>query len=510
MTPMSDRLLRSAPLQLLLAGSSRLIARLDGLLQDATAWFAATLLLFALQAVLILTHWPWFDEWQALQIALQSPDLPAMMENLSYEGHPPLWYLVLRLAGEVMPPLWVLPAVALALAAVTQGLILFNSPFTRAERLLVALSQFVLFETLTVSRSFTLGASLIVLALAIWRKRLAWLPIALLPMCDFLFGVVSTALVALQWRRGGLWWPGIALWLAMGLAATWSVIPAPDVVPALETQSPLMALGVTLSNFGLLLLPFQWSDFAPAWNSRLPLLLLPFGWIGFLWFAWLQTARDQWNRLILFGLLGIALAFSMALYTLSFRHMVVIALMLIALSWIDRGNGAETPDRGMRAWLLAAAACGLFSAGVSFVQPFDRAHVAARIIEERGLQGERWLVIPLDAAQGIPALTGMELENPSLDCVQSFVPWTSRFKPASRAEMAAYLRDRVAREGQFYLVTHHDLAGFPSDLIEEIAFVKGGYDRHDFGLYLVGPDAPKLHRDMPQCTPGTLPMRALP
>ena len=483
---------------------------LDRRLANTAAWVIAACLLFTLQAALILGHWAWLDEWQALQIAVQSPDLAALLHNLTYEGHPPLWYLILRWTAEFVPLLWVLPVVALVLALITQSLILFASPFTRAERLMVAASQFVLFEMLVVSRSLTLGTMLIVLALVLWQRRWVWLPIALLPMCDFLFGVVSIIFIALQWRRNALYWPGVALWLVVGLAAAWTVLPAPDVVPALADRAGFTGLGLFTSNLGLLLLPFQWEGFAPTWNSRLPLMLMPILWLGFVLFIYAQTARDSWNRAILFGLIGLGLVMSVALYPLAFRHLVIIALMLIALAWIDKLKGQDPVDPGFRVWLGMAAACGLFTSIVNFVQPFDRAHVAAAEIERLGLENERWLALRLDHAQGIPALTGMLFENPSHDCLQSFVPWTSNFRPTQRDEVQEFLENRVASQGQFYMVTRLQFGFLPEDLAQKIAVIPGGYLGKDYELYLVGPDAPKLPRDMPPCVPGTLPIRALP
>ena len=510
MARLTDQILQSAPVRFALARSSAAIDIADRWLGRQPNWIFAVACLAALQGALILTHWPWLDEWQGLQIAVQSPDLPALMRNLRYEGHPPLWYLILRYSAGIVPSLWVLAAVALALAALTQGLILFASPFTRAERLTIGASQFILFEMMTVSRGFTLGTALIVLTLALWRRRWAWLGIALLPMCDFLYGVVSLAFIALKWRGKALWWPGLAAWLVISLAAAWSVRLPPDVVPALATDNPLQGLGIFLSNLGLDFLPFQWTAYHPQWNSRPPLLLLPIAWIGFLWFALIQTRHERWNRIILFGLMAVMLAMSMAVYLLSFRHVVLVAVMLIGLAWIDLAEGRKRPDAGMRLWLLGAAGCGLFTAAVNFAEPFDRAHVAVREIEARGLEHERWLAFPLSHARGIPALSGIAFENPSFDCVQSFVPWTSDFFPDSREEAIGYLRARVAREGRFYMVTNLHLAGFPKDLVQPVALIPPGYDGLAYELYLVGPGAPKKPADKPQCVPGTREFRALP
>ena len=57
-------------------------------------WLLPLFLYLAVNAVLILNHESWRDEAQAWQIARQS-GLKELFEQLKYEGHPCLWYLVL-------------------------------------------------------------------------------------------------------------------------------------------------------------------------------------------------------------------------------------------------------------------------------------------------------------------------------------------------------------------------------------------------------------------------------
>ena len=52
--------------------------------------------LAAFQVALIVTHEPWRDELQALMLAQHSTSLADLFANLHYEGHPALWYLILR------------------------------------------------------------------------------------------------------------------------------------------------------------------------------------------------------------------------------------------------------------------------------------------------------------------------------------------------------------------------------------------------------------------------------
>ena len=97
-------------------GASFIIGSIEGWLDRPRNWIACALAVLILQTALVLTHQPWLDEWQALQISLQSPTITALLENLRYEGHPPLWYLILRAAGGVISPYWVLTVVQLPVA----------------------------------------------------------------------------------------------------------------------------------------------------------------------------------------------------------------------------------------------------------------------------------------------------------------------------------------------------------------------------------------------------------
>jgi hypothetical protein len=182
-------------------------ARVEAALDAPVVWRTAVVLLMALQAILVVTHHAWLDEWQALQIAVQSPTLGDLLQNLRYEGHPPLWYLILRAIGTVIPYLWVLAVAQLGIAGATQALILFRAPLGRLERLLIGSSYFILFEFGTLSRSLGLGALLTVAFFAARSPRAAWGAVILLPMVDFQFGLVSLCLIALLLKDGRWSWP---------------------------------------------------------------------------------------------------------------------------------------------------------------------------------------------------------------------------------------------------------------------------------------------------------------
>ena len=91
------------PVSAIVDAIDRTLGWCDLQLQKRAVWLTAVFTVIALQAALVLNHRAWLDEWQALQLSLQSPGLAALLDNLRYEGHPPLWYLLLRGASAILP-----------------------------------------------------------------------------------------------------------------------------------------------------------------------------------------------------------------------------------------------------------------------------------------------------------------------------------------------------------------------------------------------------------------------
>lgn len=487
--------------------SSAIVERMDGLLANTGAWVLALIGLAVLQLALIFHHQPWLDEWQALQIAIQSPTLADLLENLRYEGHPPLWYLLLRAGGVVLDPFMVLPTVAAVLALSSQATIAFACPFSRAERLLLGTGAFLLFEFMTLSRSLTLGVAVMVITVSVWRRRWVWLGIALLPMCDFLFGALSGILLLLQWRDKRLWWPGVASWLVSAVLAGWSVRPAADMIAAAEPHSIVTDFAGWVGRSGLLLMPLQWGSTAPQWNGEAPLLLGGALGIAFFMFASTQLRSGRLTQILFWGFVGLTLIFSLAVYPLSSRHLMLIALLLILLVWRGAAQGVM-PSAGFRAWLLVSSGCGLFVAAWSFVVPFDTAEAAGREIVQRGLANKHWMVFPESRAQGVSALTGMEFERTEARCMQSFIRWNFRSNIKNPAQLTAYLRHEIATRGRFYLLSDLPLATvIPRDVLLPITYIPPGYDGYGFYLFVAGSSHKDISKSPPHCVPNQRPLR---
>jgi hypothetical protein len=101
--------------------------------QSRASHLAPRLALFAAWLVVVLWlashHVVWRDEVRALSFAIAGDSWADMLRGLHGEGHPALWYILLRAAHDFAGVSQVLPAVSLAVAALTAALLVFLSPF---------------------------------------------------------------------------------------------------------------------------------------------------------------------------------------------------------------------------------------------------------------------------------------------------------------------------------------------------------------------------------------------
>ncbi|UGY21766.1 hypothetical protein WDM22_14690 [Bradyrhizobium septentrionale] len=128
--------------------------------RDRRSWRDILLLAgwMALVGFQIARHVMWRDEVRALTIALNGDDPIAMLRGLHGEGHPALWYLLLRGAHAVFGRGEVLPGVAFVAGLVTVALLIFRSPFPRPLVLLLITSHALLFEYVVMARNYGISA----------------------------------------------------------------------------------------------------------------------------------------------------------------------------------------------------------------------------------------------------------------------------------------------------------------------------------------------------------------
>lgn len=487
------------------------VKSINELLANRWAWVTCSMALIGLQVGLILSHEPWLDEWQALQLALQSPSLSDLLQNLRYEGHPPLWYLMLRAAATVVPSEWVLASVALPISIGNQLLILFRLPISRLERLLVGCGFYVIIDYCTISRSLGLGVFLLLVAILLRRHRLlSWFALACLPMADFLFGVLSIICVAILWRENRIWRPGLVLWILVGLGAAWTVRPAPDLIPAFWLNGPLHDGLVELMRFGGILFPLQMSQGHLMWNNPPPIVIsIPAG-ILFFYMGFRLLRSDKFSLILFFSFCLLIMMFSITIYPLAIRHVSLAGLLLILLVARNREAGSPCQPEFFL-WLTVSAVLGLWAASLNLVYPFDTAREAARYIQRHGLEGKHWASFPDSRAQGVSALLGVEFERLEKNCMQSFIRWNYRSSINRMIELEIELA-RIAERGGYYLLTDFQLSRkrlrWP-ERYRPLTMIPAGYDGQAFHLYHVRPDLPDQKTNLPRCVSEQLPLRVL-
>ena len=220
----------------------------------------------ALTAVLICFHEPWFDEVQAWLIARDAPLHDILFVIPHYEGHPPLWHLLLAVPARLGVPYEVgLKTVNLLTAYWLVWLIEFRSPFSKPAKAVLPFTYFLFYQYAIVSRPYALLGAALMLA-AIFFKERETKPgrfvAALVLLClTSAFGIVLACGIAAAWvlelvvreKKRVFGWlkahKAVVLWLAVlvavGLALALEIMPEKDTYatnrPATEQTYPLAA-----------------------------------------------------------------------------------------------------------------------------------------------------------------------------------------------------------------------------------------------------------------------------
>lgn len=137
-------------------------------------------------AWLVSDHVFWRDEVRALSLALSGSSFREMLANVQGEGHPALWYLLLRALHELFPYREVLPVAGAMLGFAAMATFAFRAPFRLLIVALVMLSAYGAFEYVVVARNYGISA-LVMFAIAALYPRIknsAWLGLLLALLCN--------------------------------------------------------------------------------------------------------------------------------------------------------------------------------------------------------------------------------------------------------------------------------------------------------------------------------------
>lgn len=444
-------------------------------------------LLVALQMWLIVHHSPWRDELQAYLIARDSHGLADLFANMHYEGHPSLWFLVLRAAQAVFHSPLALTATQAVVALSVTALVWRKAPFPAWLRLLVLAGYFLLFEYGVIARNYGLGVVLAFAWLPLRRSLWGWAILALMPNVAVHFALLSTFLVlALLWieRRGS--WIGLGLWAAGGLLALLTIIPAHDVTTGLDFLHQPLAVRLldALRRLAAPLFPAYVGLPSYQWQV---LPLYPAGQIigavtGLL--CLLAVRREPRASWIALGLYVTLIALSALLYTTYLRHVGVLVLLVIALEWMRmerRADGGATSPV-FAGWMGINAVCGLWAAGWALVVPFSPGQQEIAWIRAHHLQAAAWASYPGYAGTDLSAFFGRPTYNLQKGCLNTFIRWDTHAYDDVDDDV---LSDRISDPGPYaYLVSDQDLSQIGAPIHQIARFGRGLGDNDQF-LYAV-------------------------
>ena len=119
-----------------------------------------------------VAHEPWWDEAQAWLIARDVPLPELFTHQLRYEGHPPLWYLILAIPAKLGLPYGSLKVIGVLCAAASAFLLLFGFPrIPLFVRVLAPFGLFVAYQYTIVARNYVLILPLLLLIVRMYDRR---------------------------------------------------------------------------------------------------------------------------------------------------------------------------------------------------------------------------------------------------------------------------------------------------------------------------------------------------
>lgn len=292
-------------------------------------------------------HEMWRDEVRAWSIAI-SPEsvwgLPAALKN---EGHPLVWYLILRLGYQILPSPLILKVAAIGIAGIAVFLFYRRAPFASWLKLLFLFTFLPLYEYSVMARNY--GISMLLFFLIAWvypqRKEKVFLFAVLLIILahtnihSAILAVFLTVYwlqeVFLQEMQNSKYYFAVPL-IAAGLAlAILTVLPDENSIvlpgPPLQLEKALAALWENVQHPGTHYDVIFYG--MPLWVRDLLLVFLVIG----------LAVRPVAALVLAGGLVALGTFFSIG-YAGVLRHQGIVFIFIIILYWIvlqDQTTGAE-------------------------------------------------------------------------------------------------------------------------------------------------------------------------
>lgn len=426
-----------------------------------------------LLGVLALTHDMWRDEVRAFSVATQAESWGGMFADLGEEGHPAVWYIILRAGYAVTHSALVLPVAAALVGLATAWLILRFAPFPLWLRLLSVFGVFLAHELSVVARNYGIGVLCMIGACIMFRQRherpfpLA-LTLAVLANTS-VHGAVAAALLLLLWMMDVLDADRRRLIRALPFAAGVALVMV-GIVVALATARPPDEMAYA----------FRFSSLEPSAIAGAILIDPGAGLRGSNGANLVASGEIPWSRIGLHAevigriLVNVALASALwafrrnrrvlvvlvlaipgfeilfrVVYTGALRHEALLAFLIFSLAWIavDDSPDAARPGSSRRIafgllplFVLQAAALP-FTAWRQVTKPESMGHELARVIGRVPAYRDAILM-----SEPEPLMETMPyyVRNPVFMPRQREYDYRAYFDSGARRQIAMSLTDLVA------------------------------------------------------------------
>lgn len=260
-------------------------------------WIVITVYLVVVIMTMIF-HEPWFDEAQSWLIARDASYHDILFVRPHYEGHPPLWWLLLSVPAKLGVPYEIgLKSVQFLCAMLMISLLVFRCPLPAPIVALLPFTYFLCYQYGVISRPYALMVAAMFLSAIAWKDRndhpvRLVLPLVLLCLTSS-FGIALSCGIAISWIAITIRAEGfgrtllgnrprilaLTVLLLLGIVVTIGVRPLSDTyattVAAYGNRSFLMRIAIVLfvlpsesvltsflGDFSIYLNRILWNEFA--------------------------------------------------------------------------------------------------------------------------------------------------------------------------------------------------------------------------------------------------------
>jgi hypothetical protein len=386
-----------------------------------------------------LHHVFWLDEWSVWLTSAMHRSVGDVIHAVRYDGHPPIWYVLLHGLARVWPDPRVAKIAHVAIASGTVYLIWRYGRFSLAEKILLPLGYFFFFEYSTITRSYAPAVMLALVGAAMFpsagRRPIGYALLLFLIGQWSVFGMVlATALAAgvgIQWieARPAGWRVAAAIFIASIVLFYVSTRTPPDGTGNAIWMNDWRHLDPAKAAASL------FDAYAPIpkitlhwWNTQaIALPNIVRGAMGLAIFAFFAVRlKTREARAILLVGTAAVLAIIFLIYAGSLRHWGHCFIVLVLAMWIERQIRGRSRsgmlDCAFAALLVVQAVGGMMAAALDWRQPFSSSPRAAEVIRAAGAN----LPVAGDFDYVIVPLAG-ELNRPIWFLRSNLEDWTVRY-----------------------------------------------------------------------------------